>query len=656
MEFFIVEVYYGGKLVGDLVCAYEGGQTARLENCDVDKWSYFEVVDFLKELEVVDFGGLWFKLPGHSLESLKPMEDDKDALTMAEFALATTSCMVELYVSGPIGDQPNPSSDPQPNPVNGSQPNLIDIEPNPESHSQSKKNGKKKMPISSTYSNESFKLDELDVELDELKKTDRYLEAVAPVAIMSEPYLSNFPEFVVKIDEDAVEYDSDDNALNIRFNYSEEEDVLCDHGLFEEPHIAIQEPEAAVEHGDDAAPTNKKRNHRKKISEKKEKCNKKKKGQVYEPSPEEDDEGTGPRCLSDDEYESESLNSIGSDEEEDALLNNSRHPHHKLLRYMNEYKWDVGTLFVSQEEFKEALITYVVQRGVDLYFAKSDRIRVRVKCAGEDCAWEAYAKRLTNEDTWQLRSIFYHHECSRTRNVKFMNSKWLSNRLKKMVKDNPKMTLKDIVDKTQEKWNISCSISKARRARIGAREEIDGSFTEQYRRLYDFCEEIRMSNPGSNVKLKVQVTQGSRLQIKARHDNGNWVVGFSKFVSSGNAITAELWGIIIGMEAAKSVRCTKLIVETDNCAVISLINDLNLPRSHSLFPLVHKCRSSAKELIEVDFRHIYLEGNGVADCLARHAMKENCDFTIFWKVPSFASVVFCADATATIYPRRAGVG
>ncbi|KAF7844929.1 putative ribonuclease H protein [Senna tora] len=111
-----------------------------------------------------------------------------------------------------------------------------------------------------------------------------------------------------------------------------------------------------------------------------------------------------------------------------------------------------------------------------------------------------------------------------------------------------------------------------------------------------------------------------------------------------------------GMEAATSVHCTKLIVETDNCVVISLINDLNLPRSHSLFPLVHKCRSSAKELIEVDFRHIYREGNGVADCLAHHAMKENCDFTIFWKVPSFAYVVFCADATGTIHPRRAGVG
>ncbi|KAF7802181.1 separase isoform X1 [Senna tora] len=150
MEFFTIEVHYGGKLVGEPTFAYEGGNTRWFENCDIDRWSYWEVVDSLKELGIVRFGRLWFKLPGHSLENgLDPIKDDKDAMAIAN--VATKSRKVELYVSGLISDQPNPSNEPQPNsvpqsntindpqsnPINDPQPILTHLEPNPETHSQS---------------------------------------------------------------------------------------------------------------------------------------------------------------------------------------------------------------------------------------------------------------------------------------------------------------------------------------------------------------------------------------------------------------------------------------------------------------------------------------------------------------------------------------
>ncbi|KAF7844296.1 Sporozoite surface protein 2 [Senna tora] len=92
------------------------------------------------------------------------------------------------------------------------------------------------------------------------------------------------------------------------------------------------------------------------------------------------------RGLSDDEYESESLNNIDNDEEEDELPNNSYYPHHKLLRDMNEYKWDVATLFILQEEFNEAVNIYAVDRGLDLYFLKSNRKKGKSEmCGGGIC-------------------------------------------------------------------------------------------------------------------------------------------------------------------------------------------------------------------------------------------------------------------------------
>ncbi|KAF7802177.1 Sporozoite surface protein 2 [Senna tora] len=315
MEFFSIEVYYGGKLVGEPTFAYEGGHTGWLENCDINGSSYWEA------------------------NGLEPIENYNDAMAMAD--IATKSRKVELYIDA------------------------------------------------------------------------------------------------TSCDEDDVQYESDDSALNFRFNDSEEEEGLFSHGLFnvdvtksqaiDVPDVAtVDVPNAAVS---DAAPAEgkttkkKNRNIRKRKGDRKKKRDKKKTVQVNLPCSQKEDKGTALRGLSDDEYERESLKSIDSDEEGDGLPNNLFYPSHKLLRDM-------------------------IHASRNLYFDKSDRKRVRVKC--------------------------------------------------------PKLTIMDIRDKTQEKWTVNCSMSKARSARKGAHEEINGSFREQFRRLYDYCEEIKRSNPGSNVKLKVQ--------------------------------------------------------------------------------------------------------------------------------------------------------
>jgi len=40
--------------------------------------------------------------------------------------------------------------------------------------------------------------------------------------------------------------------------------------------------------------------------------------------------------------------------------------------------------------------------------------------------------------------------------------------------------------------------------------KIDGSFTKQYKRIYDYAHELRRSNPGSTIKIKVEDHDGSK--------------------------------------------------------------------------------------------------------------------------------------------------
>jgi len=75
-----------------------------------------------------------------------------------------------------------------------------------------------------------------------------------------------------------------------------------------------------------------------------------------------------------------------------------------------------------------------------------------------------------------------------------MTSKWLSGRLEKTLRDNPGVKLTTFKNKIGRKWNIGVSRSMTFRARTMAYTNIDGSFKEQYKRIYDYANELLRSS------------------------------------------------------------------------------------------------------------------------------------------------------------------
>ncbi|XP_017416415.1 uncharacterized protein LOC108327195 [Vigna angularis] len=159
------------------------------------------------------------------------------------------------------------------------------------------------------------------------------------------------------------------------------------------------------------------------------------------------------RGLFDIEWVSDELDSGSDSEEEDDSIKRTLFPTFSMPKSLTDYKWEVGT---------------------------------------------AGAK------SWQLRKVIDDHSYSTFCNVKLMTSKWLSQRMKKSVRKNPNMKVMDIRDKLSRKWNVGISRNMAFRARAMAKDNIEGSFKEQYRRIYDYGHELLRANPGSTVKIKVE--------------------------------------------------------------------------------------------------------------------------------------------------------
>ena len=59
----------------------------------------------------------------------------------------------------------------------------------------------------------------------------------------------------------------------------------------------------------------------------------------------------------------------------------------------------------------------------------------------------------------------------------------------KKVKKQHNIKLKDIQKAVHEKYTLNISARKASRARDKAQEYVDGAYTQQYNKLWEYCEE-----------------------------------------------------------------------------------------------------------------------------------------------------------------------
>ncbi|WVZ22721.1 hypothetical protein V8G54_001265 [Vigna mungo] len=220
------------------------------------------------------------------------------------------------------------------------------------------------------------------------------------------------------------------------------------------------------------------------------------------------------RGLSDDNWESEELLSGGeSNGEDDDQESYGKFVTFSMPKTMVDYKWDLGTYFANKQDILDAIKTYAVENGRNLTYVKNDKKRIRVKCMGAKgkCPWMAYCGYMNAVRTWQLRTIVDNHTCSREHKVKLLNLKWLSKSLEKTVRENPKVKVGEICDKISRKWNVGVSRSMAFRAKSIASDHVDGSFKKQYKRIYDYANELLARNPGSTVKVEVEENVGGHI-------------------------------------------------------------------------------------------------------------------------------------------------
>ncbi|KAL5566925.1 hypothetical protein UlMin_030089 [Ulmus minor] len=156
--------------------------------------------------------------------------------------------------------------------------------------------------------------------------------------------------------------------------------------------------------------------------------------------------------------DSKELHSLdGSDGEDDSNRKwvRKRYPEFNPKTDMKNPTFKLGMTFDSADTFRKAIRAHAIKHKRDVKFKVNDKDRVRAVRNSNGCEWIVGMAQQVRED-------------------------------------------------------VSVDISEWQyyRARAAARTMIEGTIKAQYARLWDYCAEVRRSNPSSTVRMKCRTVRG----------------------------------------------------------------------------------------------------------------------------------------------------
>jgi ribonuclease HI len=135
-----------------------------------------------------------------------------------------------------------------------------------------------------------------------------------------------------------------------------------------------------------------------------------------------------------------------------------------------------------------------------------------------------------------------------------------------------------------------------------------------------------------------------------RGSDGEWLGGFSKYISIGSAYLAELWGVLEGLMYARRLQFCFIELHIDSLVVVQAITS-NGHGSWKGRSLVEQIRRLLALDWQVVVHHSYREANQCADALANYGCSMDAGISFFDFCPSSIKHLLLFDMMGNTTPR-----
>ncbi|PHT79889.1 hypothetical protein T459_17941 [Capsicum annuum] len=159
-------------------------------------------------------------------------------------------------------------------------------------------------------------------------------------------------------------------------------------------------------------------------------------------------------------------------------------------------------IFFNVVEFREALQGYSIQKGVNLKLKPNEKERVRAKCEHKDCPW-VILESVDNTKNFSVKTYFPVHKYSKRTGNKMCNPLWISEHDKDRIMSDPSIKLHQIQALLRKDYGLYVSKTTCRKENIRIMNGHFGDFVEEFARLYDYAEQLRTTNPGTTISIRI---------------------------------------------------------------------------------------------------------------------------------------------------------
>nr|GMD78692.1 Zinc knuckle family protein [Ipomoea batatas] len=136
------------------------------------------------------------------------------------------------------------------------------------------------------------------------------------------------------------------------------------------------------------------------------------------------------------ELSEELFRSLDNSEESDGEVNAIDNVFQQTNLNKEGFKFEIGMIFKSADEFKWAVKCHEATRRKDIYFKKNEGRRVRVVCRHNDtCNWSIFASRSNPRSPFAIKTYTPEHTCGDQDENRIVNSGFLA----KLYKDDFKI-------------------------------------------------------------------------------------------------------------------------------------------------------------------------------------------------------------------------
>ncbi|XP_043714546.1 uncharacterized protein LOC122662909 [Telopea speciosissima] len=159
--------------------------------------------------------------------------------------------------------------------------------------------------------------------------------------------------------------------------------------------------------------------------------------------------------------------------------------------------------FDSVDQYRTHLKNYAIQEGFEIHRLKNERTRVTIICANGGCPWRIHVSPAADGKTFIVKSYTDRHTCSgRKTKIAAANSRWAASKLAPHIKANPSMTIKSIHAMMRVQCGLKPSNQQLYRARMMAKEDIEGNHVKSFAQLLAYLELVDQYNPVTVIKIE----------------------------------------------------------------------------------------------------------------------------------------------------------